>query len=69
MYGPYTLYGRVRLCTILAMDTLRERVELRLSADLLEEIDKARGDVPRSVWIRRAIEERLVAQAREAMRR
>jgi len=36
-----------------------ERINLPLPAELLEAIDRARGDVPRTVWIRRAIEQRL----------
>ena len=36
-----------------------ERINLPLPAELLAAIDAERGDVPRTVWIRRAIEERL----------
>ena len=36
-----------------------KRVNLELPEQLLEEIDEARGDVPRNRWIRRAIEHRL----------
>jgi len=36
-----------------------EKINLPLPAELLEAVDKARGDVPRTVWIRRAIEQRL----------
>jgi hypothetical protein len=34
-------------------------INLTLPLELLEQIDEARGDVPRTVWIRRAIEHRL----------
>jgi metal-responsive CopG/Arc/MetJ family transcriptional regulator len=36
-----------------------ERISLPISVELLEAVDAARGDVPRTVWIRRAIEARL----------
>jgi hypothetical protein len=36
-----------------------ERISLPIPAELLQAIDRARGDVPRTVWIRRAIEARL----------
>ena len=35
------------------------KVLLPLSDELMAAIDAARGDVPRTAWIRRAIEERL----------
>jgi hypothetical protein len=35
------------------------RMELRLSSDLVKQIDRARGDVPRAVWVRRAVEQAL----------
>ena len=38
-----------------------EQIRLPIPAELLEAVDQARGDVPRTVWIRRAIEERLAA--------
>jgi metal-responsive CopG/Arc/MetJ family transcriptional regulator len=34
-------------------------ISLPIPEELLEAIDRARGDVPRTVWIRRAIEQRL----------
>jgi metal-responsive CopG/Arc/MetJ family transcriptional regulator len=34
-------------------------INLPLPEELLEAVDRARGDVPRVVWIRRAIEQRL----------
>jgi hypothetical protein len=34
-------------------------INLPLPEELLEAIDKLRGDVPRTVWIRRAIEARI----------
>lgn len=43
-----------------------ERINLPLPAWLLEAVDSERGDVPRTVWIRRAIEERLNREAQEA---
>lgn len=41
-----------------------EHVNLTISAELLKALDKERGDVPRTVWIRRAIEQRLEQEAR-----
>lgn len=38
---------------------------LRLSEELLAEVEGLRGDVPRSVWVRRALEMRVEAE-REA---
>jgi hypothetical protein len=38
-------------------------IKLLLPDDLLERIDRARGDVPRLVWIRRACEYRLDPEA------
>lgn len=38
------------------------RLELRLPAALLAQIDAARGDVPRAVWVRQALERRLSEQ-------
>jgi metal-responsive CopG/Arc/MetJ family transcriptional regulator len=35
------------------------RIQLPIAKKLLEAVDQARGDVPRTVWIRRAIEQRL----------
>jgi len=40
-------------------------ISLPLSQELLEAIDKARGDVPRTIWIRRAIEQRLSKEAKK----
>jgi len=36
-----------------------EHINLPIPPELLKAIDQARGDVPRTVWIRRAIEARL----------
>lgn len=36
-----------------------KNINLPIPADLLKAIDKLRGDVPRTAWIRRAILERL----------
>lgn len=36
-----------------------ENINLTIPAELLAAVDEARGDVPRTVWIRRAIEQRL----------
>ena len=40
-------------------DTHDARLEVRLPTSLLEQIDEARGDVPRAAWVRRALEARL----------
>ena len=42
------------------------RINLPLPTELLAAIDKARGDVPRTVWIRRAIEHRLAAERKKS---
>jgi metal-responsive CopG/Arc/MetJ family transcriptional regulator len=44
-------------------------ITLPLPEELLEAIDKARGDVPRTVWIRRAIEQRLEAERKAKARK
>lgn len=36
-----------------------KQINLRIPISVLKEIDKARGDVPRNAWIRRAIDDRL----------
>lgn len=36
-----------------------QRISLPLPSEMLEQIDSARGDVPRTVWIRRAVEAAL----------
>lgn len=36
-----------------------ERMELRVTPEMRTAVDAARGDVPRNVWIERAIEEKL----------
>ena len=38
-----------------------KRINLPLPVDLLGEVDDVRGDVPRTVWIRHAIEAALLA--------
>jgi hypothetical protein len=38
---------------------MEARLEVRVPAGLLERVDAARGDVPRSVWVRRALEAAL----------
>ena len=35
------------------------RISARIERGLLDSIDAIRGDVPREVWVRRALEERL----------
>lgn len=40
-----------------------ENINLPLPKELREAIDRARGDVPRTAWIRRAIEQRLEKEA------
>jgi len=42
-----------------------QRISLPIPAELLEKVDEARGDVPRTLWIRRAIEARLLQQSKE----
>jgi hypothetical protein len=39
------------------------RIHMHVEPELLREIDLVRGDVPRQVWIQRAVEERLQAKA------
>lgn len=41
-------------------------ITLPIPEELLEAIDAIRGDVPRTVWIRRAIEQRLSKEATAA---
>lgn len=36
-----------------------QSVHLQLPADLFAQVERARGDVPRNAWIRRAIQQRL----------
>lgn len=38
------------------------RIELRLPSQMLQEIKQVKGDVALSVWIRRALEERLCGE-------
>jgi metal-responsive CopG/Arc/MetJ family transcriptional regulator len=39
-------------------------ISLPIPEELLKAVDRARGDVPRTVWIRRAIEQRLSKEAK-----
>lgn len=39
-------------------------INLPIPEELLKALDEARGDVPRTVWIRRAIEQRLAKEAK-----
>ena len=39
-----------------------DRINLPLPAELIARVDEIRGDVPRTVWIRRAMELRLMAR-------
>lgn len=48
--------GSCRTVPDMANDT---RLELRLPADLLNQIDAARGDVPRAAFVRRILEDRV----------
>lgn len=48
-------------CILRGMAAKTKRVGVTLPGDLLLKIDLERGDVPRSLWIQRAVEERLVA--------
>jgi hypothetical protein len=41
-----------------------ERINLPIPQELLDAVDQVRGDVPRTVWIRRAIEQRLANEAK-----
>lgn len=41
-----------------------QNINLPLPEELLRAIDQARGDVPRTVWIRRAIEQRIAKESR-----
>jgi metal-responsive CopG/Arc/MetJ family transcriptional regulator len=43
-----------------------KRISLPIPAELLKAVDAARGDVPRTVWIRRAIETRLALQPKSS---
>ena len=36
-----------------------QNINLPISQELLAAVDEARGDIPRTVWIRRAIEHQL----------
>ena len=40
-----------------------KQINLRLPTPMLQRIDEARGDIPRNVWIRRAIELALAEAA------
>lgn len=46
------------------IDMYTHGVYLPLPEELLEAIDKLRGDVPRTVWIRRAIEARITKESK-----
>lgn len=48
----------VQRCTLRYMTN----INLPLPEELLKQIDSVRGDVPRTVWIRRAIEQRLAKE-------
>lgn len=41
-------------------------INLPLSDELFEAVERTRGDVPRTVWIRRAIEDKLAADEHPA---
>lgn len=45
--------------------TLRvvKNINLALPEELLQAVDELRGDVPRTVWIRRAIEARVAKES------
>jgi hypothetical protein len=38
------------------------RISARITEELLAAADKARGDIPREVWLRRAIEEKIARE-------
>lgn len=44
--------------------TYMQSINLPVPEELLKAIDAERGDVPRTVWIRRAIEQRLAKEAK-----
>ena len=48
---------------------MNTQVNLRLPAELLAQVDEARGDVPRERWIRRAVEAALRHEAEQDRRR
>lgn len=39
------------------------RLSMRCTDELVERVDDSRGDIPREVWLRRAVEERLSLRA------
>lgn len=43
-------------------------INLPIPPQLLGEVDRARGDVPRTTWIRRAIQQRLDTEQAEPSR-
>jgi len=53
----------------LGQESVNTQVNLRLPAELLAQVDEARGDVPRERWIRRAVEAALRQEAVEQDRR
>jgi hypothetical protein len=44
------------------------RIEITVPEATYDEIEKARGDVPRAAWIKRAIDQRLEAERSAATR-
>lgn len=44
-----------------------ERLEIRLTGELLAQVDEARGDVSRTRWLERAIERQLGKPSRSAL--
>lgn len=40
------------------------RIEITVPESTYEEIERARGDVPRAAWIKRAIEQRLAEETK-----
>lgn len=48
---------------VLACTAMNVKVEAGMPRELVEKIDRARGDVSRSLWIRRAVERALEADS------
>jgi hypothetical protein len=41
--------------------TVKHKITVGLPAELLVDMDKSRGDIPRSIFVQRAIERTLIA--------
>jgi hypothetical protein len=58
-------WGRVTIHGPRGIIMYMKTINLPITEELLEAVDEARGDVPRTVWIRRAIEQRLDREKQE----